>query len=224
MTLLALDQSLTNTLYDLTRSNPEWQRLIYAVATYLIFLIPLMLVWLATKPTTRLLAAKMFTGAIITWLVINKLTGQFFYTQFNFRDRPFALTGVKELLFEQPQKSFPSDHAAILLFVTLALKELLFEQPQKSFPSDHAAILLFVTLALFYYRQRVWAWLFLAVTLISSLARVMVGFHWVGDILGGWLVGLIGFGLVVWLDRPLTRIGQKIGRLLGINLDEWVDS
>jgi len=197
MTLLALDQSLTNTLYDLTRSNPEWQRLIYAVATYLIFLIPLMLVWLATKPTTRLLAAKMFTGAIITWLVINKLTGQFFYTQFNFRDRPFALTGVKELLFEQPQKSFPSDHAAILLFVTLAL---------------------------FYYRQRVWAWLFLAVTLISSLARVMVGFHWVGDILGGWLVGLIGFGLVVWLDRPLTRIGQKIGRLLGINLDEWVDS
>ena len=197
MTLLALDQSLTNTLYDLTRSNPEWQRLIYAVATYLIFLIPLMLVWLATKPTTRLLAAKMFTGAIITWLVINKLTGQFFYNQFNFRDRPFALTGVKELLFEQPQKSFPSDHAAILLFVTLAL---------------------------FYYRQRVWAWLFLAVTLISSLARVMVGFHWVGDILGGWLVGLIGFGLVVWLDRPLTRIGQKIGRLLGINLDEWVDS
>src|SRR3990167_7784608 len=170
MTLLTLDQSLTNTLYDLTRNNSELQQLIYAVATYLIFLIPLMLVWLATKPTTRLLAAKMFTGAIITWLVINKLTGQFFYNQFNFRDRPFALTGVKELLFEQPQKSFPSDHAALLLFITLALFYFASEIPRsldkgckpewsrlKRAKEDTPT----VRSRELHYHQKAWAWLFL---------------------------------------------------------------
>ncbi|MCR4277465.1 MAG: phosphatase PAP2 family protein [Candidatus Berkelbacteria bacterium] len=183
MSLLALDQNLTESLYSLTRDNIGLQRVVYDVATYLIFLLPLLLVTLVIKPNTRFVAAKIFGATVITWQVFNKLVGEFFYTQYGFRDRPFAFGGLRELLFEQPQKSFPSDHAAVLLFVTLSL---------------------------FYYRQKTWAWVFLVITVLSSLARVTVGFHWVGDIFGGWLIGAIGFGLLVIIDRPLQAFLEKI--------------
>lgn len=187
MTILGLDQSLTSSLYDLTRYNPQLQKFVYDVATYLIFLVPFVLVALVTKTNTRFVAAKIFGATIITWQVFSKLVGEFFYSQYGFRDRPFAFSGLKELLFEQPQKSFPSDHAAVLLFISLAL---------------------------FYYRQKSWAWIFLAITLLSSLARVTVGFHWVGDIVGGWLIGAIGFGLLVIFDRPLQKMLEKIWGLI----------
>src|SRR3989344_6814785 len=183
MSLLTLDQNLTESLYGLTRDNIGLQRVLYDVATYLIFLLPIVLVLLLVKPNTRYMAAKIFGVTIITWQVLSKLVGEFFYAQYGFRDRPFAFGGLKELLFEQPQKSFPSDHAAVLLFVTLAV---------------------------FYYSQKSWAWIFLAVTLLSSFARVTVGFHWAGDILGGWLIGAIGFGLLVIFDHPLQKLLEKI--------------
>ena len=36
----------------------------------------------------------------------------------------------------------------------------------------------------------------------------MVGFHWAGDIVGGWLIGALGFALLVALDKPLQAIGE----------------
>jgi membrane-associated phospholipid phosphatase len=45
---------------------------------------------------------------------------------------------------------------------------------------------------------------------------VAIGFHFVGDIIGGWLIGLIGFGLLVWLDRPLQQLLEKGARLFRI--------
>ena len=186
MKLLTLDQTLTGALYELTRHNIELQGVIYITATYLIFLLPMALLHLAWKPNTRLLAAKIFVFALITWQIISKFAGEFFYFQYGFRDRPFAFSGLRELLFEQPQKSFPSDHAAVLLFVTLAL---------------------------FRYRQTGWAWVFLAVTILSSVARAAVGFHWVGDIIGGWLVALLGFGLMIWLEQPFQKLRDRIAQL-----------
>lgn len=183
MSLLTLDQNLTETFYSLIRDNIGLQRVVYDVATYLIFLLPILLVFLVARPNTRYIAAKIFGVTVITWQVFSKLVGEFFYSQYGFRDRPFAFGGLRELLFEQPQKSFPSDHAAVLMCVTLAL---------------------------FYYRQKSWAWVFLAVTVLSSLARVTVGFHWAGDIVGGWLIGAIGFGLLVIFDRPLQKLLEKV--------------
>ncbi|MEK7534849.1 MAG: phosphatase PAP2 family protein [Patescibacteria group bacterium] len=179
MTLLEIDQNLTNILYELTRTDPKLQGIVYLIATYLIFLLPVVLVWLAYKPMWRNVSLKIFLFTIITWQLISKNAGEFFYNQYNFRDRPFAFSGLKELLFEQPQKSFPSDHSAVLLFVTLAL---------------------------FHYRQRTWAWIFLVVTVLSGLSRVSVGFHWIGDVIGGWIVALIGFGLLVVLEKPLEKM------------------
>lgn len=182
-----MDQNLTEEMYRFTRDNLALQKIAYIFASYPIFLLPIALVWLVWQKTSRWVAVKIFIGAIFTWQVMSKLAGELFYTQFGFRDRPFAFAGIKELLLEQPQKAFPSDHAAVLLFVTCAL---------------------------FYYRQKTWAWIFLVATLLSSIARVAIGFHFVGDILGGWLIGLIGFGLLVYFDRPLQRLLEKIWNLV----------
>ena len=179
MTLLEIDQNLTNILYELTRTDPKLQGIVYLIATYLIFLLPVVLVWLAYKPMWRNVSLKIFLFTIITWQLISKNAGEFFYNQYNFRDRPFAFSGLKELLFEQPQKSFPSAHSAVLLFVTLAL---------------------------FHYRQRTWAWIFLGVTVLSGLSRVSGGFHWIGDVIGGWIVALIGFRLLVVIEKPLEKM------------------
>ncbi|MDP3992886.1 MAG: phosphatase PAP2 family protein [bacterium] len=187
MSLIVVDQNLTEGIYSLTRDNPTLQSIVYPFASGLIYLLPIALVWLFWQKSSRWVAVKIFIGAIITWQVMSKLAGEFLYTQFGFRDRPFALFGIKELLLEQPQKSFPSDHAAVLLFVTCAL---------------------------FYYRQKTWAWIFLVATVLSSVARVMIGFHFVGDILGGWLIGFIGFGLLVYFDRPLQKLLEKVWNLI----------
>ncbi len=187
MSLIVVDQNLTEEMYRFTRDNLALQKIAYIFASYPIFLLPIALVWLVWQKTSRWVAVKIFIGAIFTWQVMSKLAGEFFYTQFGFRDRPFAFAGIKELLLEQPQKAFPSDHAAVLLFVTCAL---------------------------FYYRQKTWAWIFLVATVLSSIARVAIGFHFVGDILGGWLIGVIGFGLLVALDRPLQRLLEKIWNLV----------
>ena len=181
MSLLALDQNLTESLYGLTRDNPGLQNLCYYVATYLMYLLPIMLIVLFWRRATRIECAKIFVMTLFTWEGMNRLIGNFFYNNYAFRDRPFASYGYAELLFEQPQKAFPSDHAAVFLFVTLTL---------------------------FYYRQKTWAWVFLAATILGSIARVMVGFHWAGDIVGGWLIGALGFALLVALDKPLQAIGE----------------
>ncbi len=188
MSLLVLDQNITESLSGLTRDNSNLQKIIYVVATYPIFLVPITLLWLFCQKTSRHLAVKTFILTIFTWQVISKSVGEFFYTNYGFRDRPLAFSGLQEFLFEQPQKSFPSDHAAVLILVTLAL---------------------------FYYRQKKLAWVFLAATLLSSLARVMIGFHFVGDILGGMLIGLVGFGLLVALDQPLQKLLEKLSGLIG---------
>ncbi len=182
---LRLDQNLTEGLYSLTRDDSGLQKIVYVFASYPIFLLPIVLIWLFWQKTSRWVAAKIFIGTIFTWQVMSKLAGEYFYTQWGFRDRPFAFAGIKELLLEQPQKAFPSDHAAVFLFVTLAL---------------------------FYYRQKTWGWIFLVATVLSSIARVAIGFHFVGDILGGWLIGAVGFGLLYWLDQPIQRLIDKASR------------
>jgi len=181
MSLLTLDQNLTESLYRLTRDSSANQHLAYVIATYLIYLLPIVLLVLFWRQQTRVESAKLFVMTLVTWQGLNKLLGDFLYGHYGFRDRPFASHGLSELLFEQPQKAFPSDHAAVFMFVTLAL---------------------------YYYGHKKWAAVFLVAMILSSVARVAIGFHWAGDIVGGWAVGAIGFGLMVWLDPALQKIGD----------------
>ncbi len=70
-----------------------------------------------------------------------------------------------------------------------------------SFPSDHAALLAALPVALFYWnRQVAWNWTILACLL--AIVRVAVGFHYPEDILGGMALGAAFSAAGMWLfDR-----------------------
>ena len=183
MYLLNLDKTLTFKLYVADKLSTFGLHSLYAVASYFVYLLPIILLVLFFKnPRDRINSAKIFLSAAIAWFVLNYSIGYLLY-HYGFRDRPFASKGVAELLFERPQKSFPSDHAAVLFAVMLAF---------------------------FMYKYPKLGWLFIVGGAITCLARVMIGFHYVGDILGGWAVGAAAVGIVMLLDKPLTKAFEYI--------------
>lgn len=84
-------------------------------------------------------------------------------------------------------------------FVTLHLAPLISGVSQgKSFPSDHtAAAFALATVFALTYPQ--WKWVAYAVALAIGIARVYVGVHYPGDVLGGIGVGIFsGYIMVRW--------------------------
>ncbi len=79
-----------------------------------------------------------------------------------------------------------------------------------SFPSDHATAA-FAIAATFAFsvirRQAVW---FTLAAVIVAFSRVYIGIHYVGDVLGGAVTGLLAAAAVTALYRP----GSRINRLL----------
>lgn len=187
-TLLGWDHSITFFLYRSGALSPFVERLFYSVATFFIYLLPLILVYLFWRGgQDRVNSVKIFLSAVIPWFILTSLVGGYLFTHYGFRERPFATLGIQELFLKRPDKAFPSDHATVLMAVTLAF---------------------------FAYGYKKTGWLFLiGGVLLSSLARVVVGFHWFGDIIGGFVSGALGFWLVWSLDRPLNHwLGHLLNR------------
>lgn len=179
MSLLTLDQRLTNWLYIGNQASPATERFLFTLASVFIYLLPIILLYLFFRSRDdRAKAINVTAMAILSWQILSKFLGSFIYNHYGFRDRPFASHGLTEFLFEQPQKAFPSDHAAVLMAVTLGF---------------------------FYYRYPKLGWLFLIGGVLSSLGRVVIGFHWFGDVIGGWLLAVVAFYLWRIVDQPVSR-------------------
>ena len=191
-TLLGLDQTITEFFYYSSASE-GLQRAIFVAASVFIYIIPVVLfVMFWRSHRDRIVALKIFTAAILAWQVFSNFLGQFLYDGYGFRQRPFAQQGFKELLFERPEKAFPSDHSAVIATVVIGF---------------------------FVYKYPKLGRVFLILGAVSSLSRVVIGFHWFGDVIGGWLLGALAVGVIWLFDRPLTRlfewIIQKLGRPYG---------
>ncbi len=186
-TLLGLDQTITEFLYYQSAAE-GFQRVLFVAASLIIYLIPIVLLVLFWRShRDRIVALKITTAAALAWKVMSNLLGQFLYNGYGFRDRPFAEGGFPELFFERPEKAFPSDHAAVLAVMVISL---------------------------FVYRYPKLGWVFLVLGLISSLSRVVIGFHWFGDVVGGYLVGALAVGVIWLFDRPLTNFFEWVMRKL----------
>lgn len=79
------------------------------------------------------------------------------------RRRPFAEYGLKNLVKQREDHSFPSTHTASSLIISLAVLNVIFE----------LGILMIV------------------LAVITALSRIMVGVHYPTDILAAWLLSLI---------------------------------
>jgi undecaprenyl-diphosphatase len=83
-----------------------------------------------------------------------------------------------------------------------------------SFPSDHATAGFAIAVALLL-RHRKAGWLAVAMAVVMSLARVVVGTHYPGDVLAGAVVGTVA-ALVLWhpsVREPLHRLSEWAGRV-----------
>jgi len=172
--LLEIDQrwSLGLMLWVIEQPILKYFLLFLAVAP--VYLVPITLIWLYFRGgQDRRASLSIALIGVVAWLVISSALGAYFYTELGFRERPFGAIGLNELFFEQPAKSFPSDHAALL--TAIAASFYLFK----------------------YRRLSYW---FAIILIISGFARVAVGFHYFGDIIAGLAIGaltvLLAIGLI----------------------------
>ncbi|MBI3638263.1 phosphatase PAP2 family protein [Candidatus Wolfebacteria bacterium] len=90
--------------------------------------------------------------------------------------RPFAALGIKSLVSESANTSFPSGHAAFYFALALSFFYLFEELEGKI--------------------SKKWMLFFFVSAALISVARVFVGIHWPSDILVGAVVGLLSAFLV----------------------------
>lgn len=68
-----------------------------------------------------------------------------------------------------------------------------------SFPSDHAISLAAISFALWWFYP-VLGWLLLLLVLLNGLARIVLGYHYITDVLAGWFLGLLfAWVILIWI-------------------------
>jgi undecaprenyl-diphosphatase len=87
-----------------------------------------------------------------------------------------------------------------------------------SFPSDHATGAFAFAMGLWLYDRTIGA-VFFVLAAILAFARVYVGTHYPGDVVGGALVG-IAVALVFYLVPPLRRLVEAVAGFAGRLWDE----
>jgi membrane-associated phospholipid phosphatase len=73
---------------------------------------------------------------------------------------------------------------------------------RSSFPSDHAISLAAIAATLFWFFP-ILGTVLIVITLLNGWARIVLGYHYVADILAGWVLGSLGAILVIYWLAPL---------------------
>ena len=149
--------------------------------------------------------------AVVLWVAIACLVAygiNLLLEQFVFEPRPFVSHKVHLLLAHAADASFPSDHTAwsfavIGMFVFAFLPIFIAVRRKRDAKEQwlgaglRGKLFMFIIVAL-------------VIGCMIGLARVFVGVHYPGDILGGAVDGLVGAYLVTvlrrWLSRPTNAI------------------
>ncbi len=186
--LLTFDRPIFHVLNSWATYLPEvWK----AIAIYGVYTVPLVLlyVWFVRKERDIALTAAL--AGIFAWQVLNNIVG--------------ALTGDRLRPVSLIDLHFPE-------------KEFVFDRPGPSFPSDHTAFLVAITIIFWYKGKKNVAWLIGTITALTMLARVVTAQHWPSDILGGALLGAFTAWIFIHFDNwiqakiitPLVGLAKKL--------------
>ena len=107
----------------------------------------------------------------------------------------------------------------ILLFVSrvrpydLGLTHLIVEKSaDPSFPSDHATMVFAITFMLILLRDR-FRIIYLIFAILVALARVFIGVHFLGDVVGGVFTALIASVLVHFMFKSSSELNKLLIRV-----------
>lgn len=93
-------------------------------------------------------------------------------------------------------------------FLFQEIKPLFWHWATSSFPSGHASFFFGLSFFIYFFNRRI-GLLFLGVSFLIALSRVIAGLHWPSDILGGALLGfLVAFLLRKFLKGVLKETPQ----------------
>lgn len=186
-------------------------------ANYLIFLWPLLLLALWGRPLSwrnrplRPGEAEIAqeSRAIVLWVAIACVLAYLLnlgIEQFVFEPRPFITHHVHLLVAHAADSSFPSDHTAwsfaVVGMLFFSLPAILLSAMRKRFASTQGRWMPLLPLFLM--------GLALVMACIIGIARVFVGVHYPGDIVGGAISGLFASGVVTWVRHRLQKPTQVV--------------
>ncbi len=163
------------------------------VASYLIFIIPLFLVFLwfkrskdnENKRTALFIFISVVFSVIIGWGI----------SLFYFHPRPFMIGMGKELIRHSSETSFPSDHATAMFALSFSL------------------------LFLKKYLKGV---IFFMFSFLVGFARVFCGIHFPFDIVGSFFVAFVGTGIIFISREKLDILFERIIEIY-LNIErEWL--
>lgn len=195
-------------------------------ADSLIFCFPLLLIMLWGRPLSWRkqealpqdeVALVQERRAVVLWVGIACLLAfglNLAIEQFVFEPRPFASHPVHLLIGHSADASFPSDHAAwsfaVVGMLLLVLIPAFVVARHKRKEGSHGPSFTFLSLLTI---------VAFVIACSIGLARIYVGVHYPGDIIGGALDGLAASAVVTalrrWLRRP-TRAVLKVAETLRV--------
>jgi undecaprenyl-diphosphatase len=132
--------------------------------------------------------------------------------QFVFEPRPFVSHKVHLLVSHAADGSFPSDHSAwafaVVGMILLQLAITFFSARHE----QRESVLWHVLTRKFLLVVSPILLLALVFAVCIGVARVFVGVHYPGDILGGAIDGLFAASVVTWVRHPLNGLTQAVLR------------
>ena len=181
--MINFDNEITATINFLAGRYPALDLLAIFVAKYVIFLLVL--------------------SIAVTWFVRTERA------TLRFRAISCGMAVAAGLLLNQ----------GILLFVSrvrpydLGLTHTIVEKStDPSFPSDHATVVFAIAFVLIFLRDR-FAVPYLILAVFVALARVFIGVHFIGDVVGGVFTAFIASALVHFLFKSSSGLNKLLIRV-----------
>lgn len=167
-----MDQQIFSWLYNLANKNQLLDWLFIFLADYLFYILIAIFLWLILKEKDW--RRRFYFGAL-TIISITLSRG--------------IITPIIRFFYDRPRP-----------FVADNIEPLINHITTHSFPSGHLAIFTPIFLILFLINRRLGFWFFVGAILIG-IGRVATGVHWPSDIIGGIVVGALGFFATYYLLR-----------------------
>jgi undecaprenyl-diphosphatase len=155
--------------------SPALESLVSIIALYGVYAIPVtwLIWWFISGRKQREVLLSAVTAGVLGWQVINRI--------------------LKTVYFHpRPTQDLP-------------IREIIFERPENSFPSDHTSFLVGIAMFFFFRGDKRTGWILLILAIAVSKARIAVAVHYPSDILVGIVVGIVAAWIIHRLHPWLAK-------------------